>query len=89
MSPAVLYGFETRSLSLREEQNLRVLNDIFGSERNDVTGHWRILHDKYLHDLRSTINNSGVNISRKTRWAVRVARMVKCRDAYVVFGGET
>jgi hypothetical protein len=36
--PAVLYGFETWSLTLREEHGLRVLRKIFGSKRNEVTG---------------------------------------------------
>jgi hypothetical protein len=43
--PVVLYGFETWSLTLREEHRLRVfenrvLRRIFGPKR-DVTGEWR------------------------------------------------
>ena len=46
----VLYGCETWSLTLREERNLRVLNEnmvfrrIFGPRRDEVTGEWRRLH---------------------------------------------
>jgi hypothetical protein len=51
----VLYGFETWFLILREEHRLRVfenrvLRRIFGQKRNEVTGEWRKLHNKELHD---------------------------------------
>jgi len=41
--PVVLYGYETWSLTLREEHRLRVfenwvLRRIFGSKRDEVTG---------------------------------------------------
>jgi len=44
--PLVLYGFETWSLTLREERRLRVfesrvLRRIFGPKRDEVTGEWR------------------------------------------------
>jgi hypothetical protein len=44
--PVVLYGCETWSLSLREEQRLRVtenrlLRRIFGPMRDEVRGGWR------------------------------------------------
>jgi hypothetical protein len=47
--PVVLYGFETWSLTLREERRLRVfenrvLRRIFGSKRDEVTGECRKLH---------------------------------------------
>ena len=46
--PVVLYGFETWSLTLREERRLRVfenrvLRRIFGPKRDEVTGEWRKL----------------------------------------------
>jgi hypothetical protein len=54
----VLYGCETLSLILREECRLRVfknrvLRRIFGPKRDEVTGEWRKLHNKELHDLYS------------------------------------
>jgi hypothetical protein len=57
--PVVLYGCETWSLTLREEHKLRVfenrvLRRIFGSERDEVTGEWRKLHNKELHELYSS-----------------------------------
>jgi hypothetical protein len=44
--PAVLYGCETWSLTLKEEQRLgvfenRVLRRIFGPKRDEVTVEWR------------------------------------------------
>jgi hypothetical protein len=51
----VLYGCETWSLTLREEQRLRVfenrvLRRIFGLERDEATGGWRKLHNKELYN---------------------------------------
>jgi hypothetical protein len=44
--PLILYGYETWSLTLREEHRLRVfenrvLRRIFGPKRDEVTGEWR------------------------------------------------
>ena len=49
--PVVLYGWETGSLTVREEHRLRVsensvLRKIFGLKRDEVTGEWRRLHDE-------------------------------------------
>jgi hypothetical protein len=46
ISPVVLYGCETWSLTLREEHKLRVfenrvLRTIFGPKRDEVLGDWR------------------------------------------------
>jgi hypothetical protein len=51
--PVVLYGCETWSLTLREEDRLmvlenRVLRRIFGPKTDEVTGGWRKLHNKKL-----------------------------------------
>ena len=52
--PVVLYGCETRSLTLREERRLRVFDNrvlrIFGPKRDEVTGEWRKLHNEELND---------------------------------------
>jgi hypothetical protein len=53
--PVVLYGFETSSLTLREEHRLkvfenRVLRRIFGPKRDELTGEWRKLHNEELHN---------------------------------------
>jgi hypothetical protein len=57
--PVVLYGCETWSLTLREEQRLkafenRVLRRIFGPKRDEVTGEWKKLRNEELHDLYSS-----------------------------------
>jgi hypothetical protein len=54
--PVVLYGCETWSVTLREEQRLRVfenrvLRGVFGPKRDGVTGEWRRLHNEELNDL--------------------------------------
>jgi hypothetical protein len=54
--PVVLYGYETWSLTLREEHRLRVyekrvLRRIFGLKRDDVIGGWQKLHIEELHNL--------------------------------------
>jgi hypothetical protein len=53
--PAVLYGCETWSLTLREEQRLRVfenrvLRRIFVLKRDGVIGGWIKLHNEDLHN---------------------------------------
>jgi hypothetical protein len=55
----VLYGYETWSLTLREEHRLRVfekrvLRRIFGPKRDEGTGGWTKLHNEELHNLYSS-----------------------------------
>jgi hypothetical protein len=55
----VLYGYETWSLTLREEHRQRVfenrvLRRIFGPKRDEVTREWRKLHNEELRDLYSS-----------------------------------
>jgi len=57
----VLYGCETRSLTLRESCRLsvfehRVLRRIFGPKKDKVIGKWIKLHNKELNDLYSSHN---------------------------------
>jgi hypothetical protein len=57
--PAVLYGCETWSLTLREEYRLRVFENrvlriIFGPNRDEVTVEWSKLHSEELHNLYSS-----------------------------------
>ena len=54
MLPAVLYGSETWSLTLREQQMFRmfennILRKIFGTKRNEITEEWSCLKLSYTH----------------------------------------
>ena len=49
--PAVVYGFKSWSLTLREERRLRVfenrvLRRIFGPKKDEVTREWRKLNNE-------------------------------------------
>jgi hypothetical protein len=68
--PVVLYVCETRSLTLREESRLRVLENrvlgrILGPKRDEVTGEWRKLHNGELNDLYPSPNIVRVIKSRE------------------------
>jgi hypothetical protein len=85
--PVILYGCETWSVTLREEQRLRVfeskmLRRIFGPKRDEVTGGWRKLHNKELCDLYSSPSIIRIFKPRRMRWAGHVARMGEKRNAY-------
>jgi hypothetical protein len=76
----ILYGSETWSLILREENTLRVfekrvLRRIFGPKRDEVTGGWRKLHNEELHNLYSSPSIIRMVKSRRMRWAGHVARI--------------
>jgi hypothetical protein len=62
----VLYGCETWSLTLREEDRLRVLRRIFGPKRIGVTGGWRKLHNEELHNLYPSLSTIRIIKSMKT-----------------------
>jgi hypothetical protein len=88
-----LYGCETWSLTLREENLLRVLENgvlrrIFGPNRDEVTGEWRKLHNEELHILYSSPNIIRQIKSRRVRWAGYVARMGEERNVYKVLMGN-
>ncbi|KAJ4427756.1 hypothetical protein ANN_25409 [Periplaneta americana] len=91
--PVVLYGCETWTLTLREEQRLKVfenkvLRKIFGAKRDEVTGEWRKLHNTELHALYSSPDIIRNIKSRRLRWAGHVARMSESRNAYRVLVGR-
>jgi hypothetical protein len=77
--PFVLYRCETWSLTFRDQRRLRVfeskvLRRIFRPKRAEVTGEWRQLHNKQLHDLYSLPNIRAIKL-RRMGWAGHVARM--------------
>jgi hypothetical protein len=83
--PVVLYGCETWSLTLREQNRLRVFENrvvrrIFGPKWDAVTGEWRKLHNDELHILYSSPNITRQIKSRRMRWAGHVVRM---REEYI------
>jgi hypothetical protein len=89
--PLVLYGYETWSLTLREEYRLRVfeirvLRRIFGPKRDEVMGGWRKLHNEDLHN--SLPNIIRMIKPRRIRWAGHVARMRKRRNTYRILVGK-
>jgi hypothetical protein len=91
--PVVLYGCETWSLTLREEQRLRVfkngmLRRIFGPKRDKATGEWRTLHNEELNGLYSSPNIIRVIKSRRMRWVGHVAYMGEKRGAYRILVGR-
>ena len=54
-------GYETWSLTLREERRVRVFENrvlriIIGPKSGDVTGEWRRLHDEELYHLYCSLN---------------------------------
>ena len=93
ISEEIKRGCETWSLTLREEQSLRVFENkvvrkIFGAKRDEITGEWRKLHNAELHALYSSPNNIRNLKSRRLRWAGHVARMEQFRNAYRVSVGK-
>jgi hypothetical protein len=91
--PVVLYGCETWSLTLTEEHRLRVfenrvLRRIFGPTREEVTGEWRKLHNRELHNLYSSPDIIRQIKSWRMRWAGHVARMGEGRNVYRVLVGK-
>jgi hypothetical protein len=72
--PAILYGCETLSLTLKEEHRLRVLENtllrrLFGPKGDEVTGDCRKLYDEELHYLYSLPNLIRMMKLRRKRWA--------------------
>jgi hypothetical protein len=85
--PLVLYGYETWSLTLREEHRLRVfenrvLRRIFGPKSDEVTGGWRKLHNQELHGLYSSPSIVRVIKASRMRWAGHVAHMGEVKGSY-------
>jgi hypothetical protein len=85
--PVVCYGFETWSLTFREEHRLRMsakwmLRKIFGSKRDNIIEKWRRLRKVELYDLYFSRNIFRVIKSRRMRSAEHVARMGQRESAY-------
>jgi hypothetical protein len=85
--PFVLYGYETLSLTLREECRLRVFENsvlrIFGPE-SEEDGLWTKLHKDEVHSLYSLPNIVRVIKSRRMRLVGCVACVGEGRHVYRV-----
>jgi hypothetical protein len=66
----------------------RILTRIFGPKRNEVTGDWRNLHKKELHDLYSLRSIIKTIKTRKMRWVGLIERMGEKRNAYTLSVGK-
>jgi hypothetical protein len=53
-----------------------------------VTGGWRKLHNKELHNLYSSPSIIKMIMSKRMRWAGHVARMGERRNAYRILVGK-
>ena len=85
--PVVLYGCETWSLTLKEENRLRVfenkvLRKIFGAKTKLQVNGESYTMMSYMHCSSPNVIRS--LISRRLRWAGHVARMGQSRNAYKV-----
>ena len=77
------FGFETWSLTLREEHRLRVFeNRIFGPKRDEVTGEWGKLHNEELNALYRSPNIVGTIQLRRKGWVGHVAGMGERRGVF-------
>jgi hypothetical protein len=89
----VLYGGETRFLTVREEHKLRVIENrvlrrIFGPKRDGMTGGWRKLHNEEFHNLYSSPSIIRIIKSRSVGWAGHVAGMEEKRNVYRLLVGN-
>jgi hypothetical protein len=62
--------------------------EIFGHEREEVTGDWRKLHNEGLHALHPSPDRIWEMDPVMKSWAVHVARMGEKRNAYRVLVGK-
>jgi hypothetical protein len=91
--PFVLYGCETWSLTLKEEQRLRVLENrvlqrMFAPNREKVAGGWK-LHNVELRNLYASPNIDRVIKSRRMIWMGHVTLMGEMRNAWYSLVGKS
>jgi hypothetical protein len=63
---------------------------IFGLKGDEVTGGWRKLHNKELHNLYSLPSTSIIRMikSKSMRWAGHISQMGVKRNAYRILVGK-
>jgi hypothetical protein len=91
--PVVLHGFETLSLTLRDERRTRVLENrvlrrIFGPTEDNVTGEYKKLRNEELTDMYYSPYIIRMIKSRRMRRVEHVARVVERRSVYRVLVGK-
>jgi hypothetical protein len=91
--PVVLYGCESWSLTVREENKLRVfenrvLRRIFEPKRDGVMGGCRNLYNEELHNLFSSPSIIKIIKSKMMRWAGHVTRMGEKSNMYRLLIGK-
>jgi hypothetical protein len=88
----VLYGCETWSLTLEQEDRMRVFANrvlrTFGPKGDEVTGRWRKLRNEELRHLYSSQGIIRIVKLRTMRLAGHVARMGERRTAYRLLVGK-
>jgi hypothetical protein len=90
--PAVLYECETLSLTLWEEQRLRVfetrvLRVTFRLMRDEIIQSWRKMNNKEFHNLYSLPDIIRMVKSRRMKWAWHVTHMAENKNVYRVLLG--
>ena len=83
MLPIVLYGYETWSITLREESRLRVfenriLRRVFGPKR-DENGEWRRLHNEDLEEIGISPGNWVDSAQDRNYWRALVNAALNLR----------
>jgi hypothetical protein len=91
--PVVLCGCETWSLTLREEQRLRVLENrvlrrIYKPKRGEIIGGWRKRYGDEIHNLYSFPSIITITKSWRMRWEGNVARIGNNINAYRILEGK-
>jgi hypothetical protein len=66
----------------------KVLRKIFGLKRGENARGWRTFHEWELHNLSTLPNIIKMIKSRRRRWEVHVAPMVKKRNPYRILMGK-
>ena len=90
----VLYGCETRSLTLKEEKKLRIFENkiarkIFGPRKDEQRDEWRKLHNLELYNLYGIPDIIRTLRLRRLQLARNVARMGNGRRAHKFLVGKS
>jgi hypothetical protein len=77
VSGAIMLKSECTSITCKITRSTgkNLLRRIFGPKRDEVTGEWRKLHNKELHDLYSSPSIIRIIKSRRMKWAGHAAQM--------------